>query len=391
VTAVFHKEAFGLPFFLGRRVKETLLRSGHILRLCAALNRAATFAIGVALALPLYGQTADTLRSVRYDSLELVGTNVVPLPDTSVRDVVLRFGGDCLMTGHYAEAVGDSIDYAFQGFRLLADADVAMVNLESPITTRGKRVPKPYNFRTDPRFLGALIRAGVDVVNVANNHIYDYGAQGLFDTILYLDSLGLKHVGAGRNRAEAHAPAIVTVRGTRIGFLGYYGGGEAPAATRQLPGVARRVLPEVAEDIRWLRAVDTVQYIVVNLHWGDELAQFPDDEQRRFAHDLIDAGADAVIGHHPHVLQGVERYRNGVIAYSLGNLLFGGNSRASYTTALFEIRLSPGKSQYAVLPVRLDSWRLRAMDGVEAEGVLNTVRHLSEPFRQSIFTTEEHQ
>jgi poly-gamma-glutamate capsule biosynthesis protein CapA/YwtB (metallophosphatase superfamily) len=373
------------------RVKETSIKSDHILRLFAALTRTAILVAGLAYASALHGQTADTLRSVGPDSLEQAGTNVALLPDTTIRDVVLRFGGDCLMAGHYADAVGDSIDYAFQGFDLLARADVAMVNLESPITTRGKRVPKPYNFRTDPRFLGALIRAGVDVVNIANNHIYDYGAQGLFDTILYLDSLGLKHVGAGRNRAEAHAPVILTVRGVRIGFLGYYGGGEAPAATRELPGVARRVIPEVAEDIRWLRTVDTVQYIVVNLHWGDELAQFPDDEQRRFAHDVIDAGADAVIGHHPHVLQGVERYHNGVIAYSLGNFLFGGNSRDSYTTALFEIRLSPGKSRYAILPVRLDSWKLRGMDRAEAEQVVNTVRRLSEPFENSIFTTEEHQ
>ncbi len=340
----------------------------------------------------VHGQVpVDTLRAGQTDSAGHLVNGGRQAADTTAPDIVLRFGGDCLMTGYYSMAVGDSVDYAFEGFRLLSEADVAMVNLESPITTRGKKVPKPYNFRTEPRFLGALIRAGVDVVNIANNHIYDYGAQGLFDTILYLDSLGLKHVGAGRNRREAHAPAIVTVRGVRIGFLGYYGGGEAPAATRKLPGVAGRTIGEIADDIRWLRAVDTVGYVVVNLHWGEELAKYPDDEQRRFAHEVIDAGADAVIGHHPHVLQGIERYRNGVIAYSLGNFLFGGNSRDSYSTALFEIRLSAAGRHYAVLPVRVESWRLRAMEGEAGEGVRSAVRRLSEPLGKSIFTNEEHQ
>jgi len=131
---------------------------------------------------------------------------------------------------------------------------------------------------------------------------------------------------------------IVTIRGKKIGILAYYGGGEAPGAGMASPGVARRDLGQVTADILKLH------YTTGRLHrrqspLGTENARTPDESQRTFAHALIDAGADAVIGHHPHVLQGIERYGNGVIVYSLGNFVFGGNSRSSYDTGLFQIRL----------------------------------------------------
>ncbi len=299
--------------------------------------------------------------------------------------VRLLFGGDCLLASSYQDAVGDSLGYAFGGFSMFQEADLSMVNLESPVTRRGKAVPKPYNFRARPGAVRALLEAGIDIVNIANNHIYDYGAQGLFDTILYLDSLGLAHVGAGRNRKEAHSPVIRTIRGIRFGFLGYYGGGEAPGATRNSPGVARRIVPEIAADIRTLREVDSVRVVIVNLHWGTELAEHPDDEQVQCAHDVIDAGADLVIGHHPHVLQGIERYGRGVIVYSLGNLVFGGNARSSYDTGLFEARVWQDSLACRFIPVRLQEWKLTLPDSVAAARIADRVKSLSASFPSSIF------
>jgi poly-gamma-glutamate capsule biosynthesis protein CapA/YwtB (metallophosphatase superfamily) len=300
-------------------------------------------------------------------------------------DVVLRFGGDVLLGGAYEESVGDSVSLAFSDFPGLATADIAMVNLENPVTTRGSRVRKPYNFRMHPRFLRAITDAGIDVVTIANNHIFDFGKEGLFDTISYLDSVGVKHVGAGRDAAEAYRPVVLNVRGRTIGFLAYYGGGEAPGATKRSCGVARRDLRRIAAEIAALKDNVKAVYIVVNLHWGTEKARLPDDDQRAFARALIDAGADAVIGHHPHVLQGIERYHGGVIAYSLGNLLFGGNSRSTYRTGLFEIRLGKEASRYSFLPVGVEHWHARMLTGADSLGVMTDVAHLSSMFPQSIF------
>src|SRR5512140_3558510 len=208
--------------------------------------------------------------------------------------LVMRFGGDCLLADHYEDAVGAKGDSAFAGFDLLSSADLSVVNLECPITVRGEKVPKPFNFRMNPAYLTALDRAGVDIVNLANNHIFDYGKQGLFDTISYLDSVGIWHVGAGRTAQEAATPVVVQAGSRRIGFQGYYGGGEAPVASGQNPGVVTRSLPVILDDIQTLRAKDSVDYVVVILHWGTEKATTPDDGQIQFAHALIDGGADAV-------------------------------------------------------------------------------------------------
>ena len=302
------------------------------------------------------------------------------------KPLVLRFAGDCLLAGYYEDAVGTNAGLAFEDFDLLKTADVAMVNLECPVTTRGKKIPKPYNFRMNPRFLAALTGAGIDIVNIANNHIYDFGPEGLFDTISYLDSTGIRHVGAGRNRAEAHRPVVLNLNGTKIGFLGFYGGGEAPTASDSRPGVARREIGLIASDISALRLKDSVDYVVVNIHWGTEKETYPDGSQRDLAHRIIDAGADAVIGHHPHVLQGIELYKSGVIAYSLGNFIFGGNGRSTYDTGLFEIRLRGKNKEYSFIPIRIEGWKAVRLTGSECNIVEQRVRRLSSRFARSIFT-----
>jgi len=300
--------------------------------------------------------------------------------------VVLRFGGDCLLAGHFENAAGDSVGLPFTGFDLLRDADIAMVNLECPITTRGVKVQKPYNFRMHPKYIASLEIAGIDIVNIANNHIFDYGNEGLFDTILYLDSARVLHVGGGRDRAEARRPIVAMIKGRKIGFVGYYGGGEAPVAGENSPGVAVRSIQVILDDIRVLRQRDSVDFVVVTLHWGTEKAEFPDEGQKRFARAVIDGGADAVIGHHPHVLQGIERYKSGVIVYSLGNFVFGGIDRASYDTGLFEIKIVRQTTTYTFLPVGVRHWNVRALHGTEAERVLDVIRTRSSPFPNTIFT-----
>ena len=304
--------------------------------------------------------------------------------DTSA--IVMRFAGDCLLGAHYERAAGNDPSMAFEGFDLFRTADIAVVNLENPITTRGTKIVKPFNFRMHPRFVPVLTRAGIGVVSIANNHVFDYGEQGLLDTFSYLDSAGIRYVGAGRTRADAHRPYFFNRNGRNIAVLAYYGGGEARVATERKSGVARRELGAIGADVRALRLADRTMYIVVILHWGTEKAEAPDAAQQSFARALIDAGVDAVIGHHPHVLQGIERYRKGVIAYSLGNFLFGGNGRHTYDTGVFEISLGKAGPEFRFIPVGVRNWHLRVLSGEDAERVTNKVRGLSSIFPTSMFT-----
>ncbi len=231
---------------------------------------------------------------------------------------------------------------------------------------------------------------------IANNHVFDYGPDGLFDTISYLDSAGIAHVGAGRNEREAYAPAVFAISGVKVGLLAFYGGGEAPGASGSKPGVARRELARIRRSISALR--DRVGYLVVVLHWGTEKAILPDQGQQSLARSIIDAGADAVIGHHPHVLQGIEVYGKGVIAYSLGNFIFGGNSRSTYDTGVFEIRLGVGSTggdrsreraaEYRFVPVRVDRWRAQELSGEDADRVNRIVRERSAPLRYNMFNRQ---
>lgn len=297
--------------------------------------------------------------------------------------IVLRFAGDVLLGGHYERAAGTDVGMAFHGFALLKTCDAAIVNLENPVTTRGEKASKPFTFRMHPRFLKGLKEAGVFAVSLANNHVFDYAQEGLDDTFRWLDSSGIQYLGAGRNRADAHKPLVIEKGGQRIAVFGYYGGREAPAAGRNSGGVAFRDLRSVIRDIKMARE-NGASYIVVILHWGTEKEEQPDASQRWFARSLIDAGADAVIGHHPHVLQGIERYRSGVIVYSLGNFLFGGNSRSTYETALFEIVLQAPVPAYRFIPVGVKNWHLVELAGKDSLRVWERVRRLSQVFPNTI-------
>jgi poly-gamma-glutamate synthesis protein (capsule biosynthesis protein) len=310
-------------------------------------------------------------------------------PDTGgTHPVVLRFGGDLLLAGHYTLAVGESVTIGLRDLDLLRTADLTMVNLEHPITTRGTQVEKPYTFRMHPGHAHALPAAGIDLVSVANNHIFDFGPEGFADTFEALRAAGVTPVGAGATAREAHAGVLREVRGTRMGFLAYYRGSEAPAATDTTPGVADRAPELVRRDIARLRDSLGADVVIVSIHWGVEKSDTPETWQRRLAHRIIDAGADVIVGHHPHVLQGIERYRGGIIAYSLGNLLFGGNSRDSYDTALLEVRITGRRVTHDLRPVRIRSWRARPLEGDAGRAVRQHVARLSRIFRSVHHTGE---
>lgn len=310
-------------------------------------------------------------------------------PEAAADSIVICFTGDMTLAGHFQRHVGKRYDYPFRRIPWLAEADLTMVNLENPLTDQGIPVPKEFNFRAPPDYVQVLKEGGIDVVTLANNHIYDYAETGIFDTIEHLTRAGIKYVGAGRNLDEARRPVIIDVKGRRIAFLGYYGTrkhSNSHPATPDSAGTAMRNLSYIKEDIRRIR--NAVEFIAVNLHWGHEKEHYPEPSQIDFAHTVIDYGADLVVGHHPHVLQGVEKYKNRVIAYSLGNFIFGGNSRTRDISAVLKITVPVDTSQQydtRMIPVQIDYWQPFRLEGAAKQSVLDSLRTYSSIFQQTIF------
>lgn len=222
---------------------------------------------------------------------------------------------------------------------LVAGKDWLVGNLEGPLTdyTLPLDPSKLYAYHVDPQAAPMLRRFGFDMMCLANNHVLDYGPPGLRDTLNLLGTAGIRHFGAGYTRAEAQRGEIVELKGVKVGFLGFMQAYVAYAdtypwfATSRRPGVARMSISTVQAAIRELRP--RVNVLIVSFHWGrnyrDRLAI-----QQRFARLAIDAGASLVVGHHPHVPQGVELYKGVPILYSLGNFAFGSSGRWNLTAPI---------------------------------------------------------
>jgi poly-gamma-glutamate synthesis protein (capsule biosynthesis protein) len=203
---------------------------------------------------------------------------------------------------------------------ILQDSTLVFGNLETVLSDREDAPPaqKHYVFKAPASYAAFLADAGFDVVNLANNHILDFGPDCLLDTIAALEARGIAHIGAGRTYEEALAPAILERDGVRVGFLGFSSAGNAPPQPRKgSVAVARDDPRTIIGSVGQLRREADI--LAVSLHWGIEGARWPLPEQQTLARSVVDAGAHLVLGHGPHVVQGIESYRGGHIVYSLGN------------------------------------------------------------------------
>ncbi len=209
--------------------------------------------------------------------------------------------------------------------------DIMMLNNEFAYSTRGKKTPnKSYTFRADPSRVNILHEMGVDIVSLANNHALDYGVDALMDTFTTLEEAGIDYVGAGENLARAEAPVYYTIGDKKIAYL---------ASSRVIFSVdwyAKEDAPGMVGTYDPTPLINAIKdasknsdYVVVYVHWGVERNHYPEKYQKTFARQYIDAGADIVIGCHPHVMQGFEIYKGKPIAYSLGNFWFNASTRES--------------------------------------------------------------
>lgn len=242
-------------------------------------------------------------------------------------EIHIVFVGDVMLSRKIGELMANKNDYRFPFLKIASTtgaADIVFANLESPLSSRGVKSGSIYSFRADPRAMEGLTFAGVTAVSVANNHIWDYGRHAFEDTVEYLLEKGIAAVGGGKNYEEAHAPKIITVGKTRVAFLAYTN--LLPVSlglSSSTPAVARFDDETLKTDIA--QAKELSDFLVVSFHWGDEYRTKRNAEQERVAKLSIDAGADIIVGHHPHVVEEVEEYNGGWIAYSLGNFIFDQN------------------------------------------------------------------
>ena len=206
--------------------------------------------------------------------------------------------------------------YPFKNlFPLLAEYDIRALNLETPISDKpGKKHPgKKFNFQAPGYIARILARAGIGYVSLSNNHILDFGAEVAKDTVQNLNKYGIRSSGL----SFAKNPAVIELNGYKIAFLSFMDGECLPNGFEKTASVwGMGATTEIKT------AAKKADLVIVAMHWGTELAKSADNRQRQIARKIIDAGADVVWGHHPHVIQETERYKDGVIFYSLGNFIF---------------------------------------------------------------------
>ena len=300
-------------------------------------------------------------------------------------DVTVSLVGDIMLGGTAEEILQrEGYDYAFAETRhLLTRSAITFGNLEGPLATWGLVDPdKTWSYKSAPaESASALSRAGFDIVSLANNHALDYGIAGMVQTMQALDKKNIIHVGGGMNIDEARQPRIIDKNGRKLAFLAYsLTFPDSFWATEQYGGVAFGHLDHIVADIR--AAKKKADIVMVSVHWGRESTTELRPYQESIGHAAIDAGASIVIGHHPHVLQAVEQYKQGVILYSLGNFAFGSYSKKVDSSVIAQAYFKDNKlSQMRFWPIDVRNtevlFQSRILDSDRADRVVQHLQELS--------------
>lgn len=250
---------------------------------------------------------------------------------------------------------------------LFSRDDLTTVNLETPLTTATAKAAKKFRFKGDPSYTKILQLANIEAVNLANNHTYDYLEQGYKDTIRHLGNANIGYFGNGHNY-------IKEIKGIKVGALGYEGWDDTQSLRLQ-----------IHRDIQALKKQGAA-IVIVHFHWGVERSEIPLESQQALARYTIDSGASVILGHHPHVVQGIEEYKGKFIVYSLGNFMFGGNKNPSdkdtfvfQQTFHFKSKKLTDKKDIAIIPYSISSitsrnnYQPKPLEGSEKDRVMNKI------------------
>jgi poly-gamma-glutamate synthesis protein (capsule biosynthesis protein) len=312
--------------------------------------------------------------------------------DSAGEKVVISMVGDVLLASGVGQAMAvHGPDYPWRGTsEVLRESDITIANLECAVSTGGSPEPdKQFTFRALPDALAGAADAGVDVLTLANNHILDFGREAMLDTINNIKGIDIYYTGAGINEDEAFKPVFLQKKGKNVAVLAF---------TRVFPRsgwIAGKNTPGVASGFNYRLMMDRIEAAesqadetIVLIHWGNEADDFPGPDEINLAHALVDAGADIVAGHHPHVLQGIEVYKGKIIAYSLGNFIFTtSSSRKAREGVILQVAVgSTGSYKAGVIPTGITGGATRILRGGERKSVLDRINQLSGPFGTSVDT-----
>jgi len=262
------------------------------------------------------------------------------LLDRGVRKVIEQKGTDAVFSPF--------VDSVFQS------SDIVIGNLECPATKIKEPSFKQFIFRAEPEWLFTLKRHGITHLNLANNHSVDQGRAGLVDTRENVVSAGMIPIGAGRTMEEAARPVLLTSSPRKVYVLASLQLAlENFAYLSEKPSVSQEDFDTLVERVRHLRSSEPDSYIIVTLHWGGEHTLQPVTIQRVRAHQLIDAGADALIGHHTHTLQTIEEYKGKPIYYSIGNFIFDQRKPVNTKACMVKLTITKESSHVETIPVEI--------------------------------------
>lgn len=328
--------------------------------------------------------STDNTDDTSKDSQEETTT---PEPTAEPVSITVSMVGDCTLGTDVNFDQSTSFDafyqmkndpgYFFQNVKDIFTADdLTVANMEGTLTTSNDRQQKTFAFKGNPSYTEILTQGGVEATNLANNHSHDYGDQSYEDTIQYLEADGITTFGYNRT-------AVMDVKGIKVGLIGIYELKDGLGRQQQVIDTIREVKDQGA------------QVIIVSFHWGTEKSNIPDDIQKTLAHLAIDQGADLVVGHHPHVLQGIEKYQGKNIVYSLGNFCFGGNKNPSdKDTMIFQQTFTVENGELVeddvtnIIPCSLSSesgynnYQPMVLEGSEKERVLQKIEEFSAALNQ---------
>ena len=300
--------------------------------------------------------------------------------------LTIALTGDILLAGKVFDQIQkNGVNYPWEKVKeTLTAADFAVGNLECAVSRSGSpQKGKTFTFRADPVVLEGVKWAGLDGLTLANNHILDFGRTALAETLNYLKKYNLKSTGAGWNKKDASQPIIFEKDGLKVGILAY---SRVIPTTDWLASEERSGLISCYNPDEFLTNVQSlknkVDVLIASVHWGKELADYPLPYQRELAHDLIDAGADIVFGHHPHTLQGMETYKNGLIIYSAGNFIFTTSITDKCQTGMIALITfnQNGWQTCKVIPTKIYAAQTSVLTGKEKAQVISRLNLLSQPF-----------
>lgn len=311
----------------------------------------------------------------------------------SSNNVIIGFMGD-IMIGRMVNEIIPTKGYAYpwgNTLPLLQTADLRIINLETTLTNHTEKNPKVFNFKALPDRVKILQIAHIDVANLTNNHSLDFKEAGLVETIATLDEVGICHVGAGIG-SQAYTPCIITKNNIKIGIIGYTDNEPTWKAAKNKLGTNyievgnSNDLDAIKTHVATLR--NSVDIVIVTIHWGPNMRQRPSQEFINFAHDIIDAGVDIIHGHSSHVFQGIEIYKNKVIMYDTGDFIDDyavdpllRNDQSFFFTVTVS---KNGPQSIKITPVIINNMQTNIATGNEKQEIMQRMQQLSQEFNTII-------